>query len=175
MGDARYRPIYDRLARARDRAAQIAGLADDEVIMALAAASETHDAFLANVLATEAMNRMRRSRAITTHLAEGAFAIDAAARITFVNPSLARMLGSTWEELVGRAFGESVGLLRPDGAPIDTSGASPLREALERGAAVEWRGRMVGPGGAFPAALTIAPIVRDGDVDGVVATVRRLP
>lgn len=60
MGDARFDPPLARLRAASDRASALAALNDEEVLQALAASSKFDDAYLANVLATEALNRHRR-------------------------------------------------------------------------------------------------------------------
>lgn len=63
MGDVRFTPHDERVANAADAAEALRRMADEEVVMALAAASRRGDPLLANVLATEAQNRMRRTRA----------------------------------------------------------------------------------------------------------------
>ena len=60
MGDARFDPPLARLRAASDRASALAALKDEEVLQALAASSKLEDAYFANVLATEALNRHRR-------------------------------------------------------------------------------------------------------------------
>lgn len=63
MGDRRFDASYERLLESRDRASAIRAMSDADVIHALAAASRRVDAYLANVLAVEAINRHRRQRA----------------------------------------------------------------------------------------------------------------
>lgn len=147
-------------------------LPDDDVVMALAAASRHRDALLANVLATEAMNRMRRSRVITEHIHDGAFAVDAERVLTFVNPRLAGMLGGDWRDLVGRSLPEAFTLVAPDGQRVEATRSCPVQRALERGRLIEWEGACVGNGAAFDAALTVAPVTAEGAIQGAVATVR---
>lgn len=60
MGDARFEPPLERLRRSADRATEMARLHDEEILQALGAASKESDPYLANVLATEALNRHRR-------------------------------------------------------------------------------------------------------------------
>lgn len=63
MGDRRYDAAYRAVAEAPDRSAAIRDLRHEEVVQALAAASKRMDAYLANVLAVEVLNRYRRQRA----------------------------------------------------------------------------------------------------------------
>lgn len=63
MGDRRFDRAYEKVLAARDRVAAIADLSDTEVVYALAAASRKLDAYVANVLAVEVLNRRRLQRA----------------------------------------------------------------------------------------------------------------
>lgn len=72
MGDRRYEEPYDRVKGAEDRRGAITGLDDAEVLQALAGASRGGDAYLANILATEALNRHRRNAAWCAAIAMGA-------------------------------------------------------------------------------------------------------
>lgn len=65
MGDSRFTAYYERMRDARDRNAELRSMPDEGVIAALAA---SHDPYLSNVLATEAMNRLQRPR-MRRHLA----------------------------------------------------------------------------------------------------------
>ena len=71
MGDVRYDEAYERVADAADRGVAVRSLSHAEVIQALAAASRAHDPYLANVLATEALNRYRRLAAVFAAVALG--------------------------------------------------------------------------------------------------------
>lgn len=71
MGDRRFDAAYRTLAETADRAAVLHAMADDELVHALAAASRRMDAYLANVLAVELLNRQRRHRALTVGLISG--------------------------------------------------------------------------------------------------------
>lgn len=64
MGDRRFDAAYKAVADSSDRSAAIRQLDDEEIIHALAAASRKMDAYLANVLAVEVLNRRRRNRAL---------------------------------------------------------------------------------------------------------------
>lgn len=72
MGDARFDASYERVRDARDRPRAIAALGDAEVILALGGAARTGDAYVANVLTTEALNRQRRLAARFAAIAVGA-------------------------------------------------------------------------------------------------------
>ncbi|HWH08055.1 MAG TPA: PAS domain S-box protein [Candidatus Thermoplasmatota archaeon] len=173
MGDRRYAAHYERIRRAHDRAAAIQGLSDDEVVQALAAASRDRDPYVANVLATEAMNRMRRSRTIALNLAEGAFAVDESLVLTFVNPAMAAMLGGDWGGDARRSMVEAITMRDPSGTPVTGTPACPVRRCLEDGRVHEWEGtiaRLEGPEVAV--SMVVAPIVREGHVDGAVVAFR---
>lgn len=62
MGDVRFAMAFDRLRRSKDLAVTLHGLTDEEVVHALAHASREHAPYLANVLATEALNRLHERR-----------------------------------------------------------------------------------------------------------------
>ncbi|HVL49525.1 MAG TPA: MEDS domain-containing protein [Candidatus Thermoplasmatota archaeon] len=62
MGDSRYGHHLERLKGSDHPDWEVRSLHDDDVVAALAAASRERDAYLANVLATEALNRLRRAR-----------------------------------------------------------------------------------------------------------------
>ncbi|HVM46157.1 MAG TPA: PAS domain S-box protein [Candidatus Thermoplasmatota archaeon] len=115
MGDLRFDAHLERVARAPDRAAAIRGMSDEEIVQALAAASKGADAYLANVLATEVMNRMRRAaelrlaletsearyRALFNVVQEPIVAADMERRITECNRAFERLLGYERGELRG--------------------------------------------------------------------------
>lgn len=75
MGDRRFEAAYRTVVEARDGAAAIRSLSDDELVHALAAASRKMDAYLANVLASELLNRQHRRRSLTVGVVTGAAAI----------------------------------------------------------------------------------------------------
>lgn len=74
MGDARFDPPYSRVRDATDRKAAIGALTDAEVLAALGGASRERDAYLANVLTTEALNRHRRLVALFAAVTYGSAA-----------------------------------------------------------------------------------------------------
>lgn len=173
MGDKRFVTHYRRIRAAGDLPQALDDLSDEEVIQALAAASGESDPYLANVLATEAMNRMRRNRAITTHLAEGALAVGADQVITFANETLTRMLGGTWADYAGRPFRDALVLREPSGRVVTATALCPIARCLVSGETYEWDGEVAGASGAFVrASFHVAPILREGEVEGAVAAFR---
>lgn len=178
MGDRRYERSYAAIAGAADRVQAIREASDEDIVQALAVAAK-QDAFLANVLATEAMNRMHRATAVTKHLGEGVLAVNHEGVITFANPAVEEILGCPAADLMGRPLSESFELYDREGrfVPVDQR---PVRRVLREGERVRWdeaftrdrSGRMV------PVSFVWVPILRDGEVTGAVvalvdATLRR--
>jgi PAS domain S-box-containing protein len=108
MGDARFDPHYARVRDAREPARELRAMSDGEVIAALGGASRACDPYLANVLATEALNRVQRQSAIMAHLGEGVIALDLAMRVAYANPAAERLLGWDQGGLLSRPVHESV-------------------------------------------------------------------
>lgn len=166
MGDARFERPYAELRRSPDPAAMLRRMSDEDVVAALASASRHHDPYLANTLATEALNRVHRLRAAARNLGEGVLTLDLDGVITFANPMAARLLGLPRDELVGAPVREATGLQ-------DTTG---LDAALRAQTQTNEDARMRRADGAwFPVACTTAPIFSTidgegpaGEVEGVV-------
>lgn len=78
MGDVRFDGALNKLRQSEDRLRALRSLTDDEAVFALAAASKSNDRFLANVLATEILNRQRRANAVIAGAIGGALAVMAA-------------------------------------------------------------------------------------------------
>lgn len=74
MGDARFEQPLDRVRVAPDRVRAVAGLDYEDLVLALAAASREREPYMANVLATELLNRSRRgtARVLSSGLGMGA-------------------------------------------------------------------------------------------------------
>ncbi|HWG89934.1 MAG TPA: PAS domain S-box protein [Candidatus Thermoplasmatota archaeon] len=169
MGDLRYEHPYRRVAEADDRVATIRSLTDEEVISALAASVSGGDPYLANVLASEAMNRVRHKSTIVETAGEGLLSLDAQGAVTYANPAAERVLGWRAEELLGEQVHELVHHHYPDGTPFPAAECPLLRIALtgqplERFETVFWtrEGRPV------PVEVTAAPILREGEIEGIV-------
>lgn len=173
LGDKRFIAHYRRIRAAGDQAHALRTLSDEEVIQALAAASNEGDPYLANVLATEAMNRLRRTRAVTTHLTEGALAVGADLVVTFANETLVRLLGGSRGDYAGRPLDEAIVLRETGGRVVSGTALCPITRCLAGGQWGEWEGEVAGVSGEFVAAsFHVAPILREGEVEGVVATFR---
>lgn len=173
MGDTRFEEPYRRVAEATDRLAVLDLMTSEEVVMALAGASRAQDPLLANVLATEAMNRARRSNVVLDNIAEGIVAVDAQRRVTFANPAALDLLGYARDDLIGQDFHELVhGRAGGDHVPLDEC---VIAETLATGRTASWRDHGDGirrkDGTFFPAKLTSAPIERDGERVGAVIVV----
>lgn len=172
MGDTRYNPYLEAIRGAPDQGRAIRQLADDEVVQALAAASKSQEPYLANVLASEAMNRLHRAATVTDTIAEGTYAVNTAGRITFVNPAAERMLGWRRPEVIGTAAFEQLRVEYPDGRSIPDE-EWPAWQRMSEGRAVEGEACFVrGDGSVFPALFAWAPIRHDEDVVGAVLTFR---
>lgn len=123
-----------------------------------------------------AETKLERSRAelakLAAHIAEGVFMVDAALRVTFVNPEAQRMLGWSAEELLGHSCHERFRVRRLEGTPA--AGNRPLvQRAIDEGQVVrgacEWLVRKDGT--MFPVSIVAAPVVEGGRVKGAVVSV----
>lgn len=161
MGDQRFVATYSRVRQSGDVLREIRELPDESVIEALAGASRQQDPYLANVLATEALNRVRRTAAVLENLADGVVAIDPAGVITYANAAATSLLASG--ALEGRALASVLGPFADDVRRVAKTG-DVLR--LDRA----WFRRS--DGGGLRAALVAAPIVQDGDATGIVLAFR---
>ncbi|HWG92420.1 MAG TPA: PAS domain S-box protein, partial [Candidatus Thermoplasmatota archaeon] len=171
MGDVRFERAYRKLVEADDRASAIRSLSDEEVIAAMAAAREGQDPYLANILASEAMNRVRRKGTIVETAVEGLLTQTPDGYLTYLNPAAERMLGWHLEEVVGEPVHHLFHHTHGDGTPFLAEDC-PIRRVGLTGQSVDqfetllWRK----DGTSFPAEQNAAPIIRDGDIEGVVIT-----
>lgn len=167
MGDVRYQPHLEHILREGGRA--VSDLSDDEVVQALAALAGRKDAeapYLANVLASEAMNRLGRARAALLHLAEGVVAVDSEGLCTLANPEAERLLGWSASQLRGSAL---------DALVHDVHEGCAIRRALEGETVRDARERLIDrEGRAMDCAMTVAPVVREGERAGAVLLLRRV-
>lgn len=172
MGDARYQRHLSRLTGAGDPSGEVQRLDDDAVIQALAAASrEQLDPYLANVLATEAMNRMRRSATITSAAAEGLVSLSGEGRVLHANPAAVALLQRASAELAGAHYRDVLCPVDEEGEPLRPD-RCPITRVLRTGERlVRQEVRLLRKGGkVLPALASIAPIQREGTCDGVVVT-----
>lgn len=173
MGDRRFAVPYEAVRDADDRAATLHALSDAEVIEALAHASRRHDPLLANVLATEAANRMERARAIFENLADGLCSVDAHGRITSIDPAAAKMLRWAHNELVGKDEHETIHPKDHAGAPLPKEDCKMLHVLGSGQVARSERDVLTRKDGTtFPISLTAAPMRVDGEVTGLVVAFR---
>lgn len=166
MGDSRFAAYYHQVKEASDTAAAIRDLADEGVVAALAAASRSADPYLANVLASEALNRIRLKDAITRTLGEGVFAVSREGRLTFMNPAAERMLGLRAETLLGQEIHD---VLHPPGK-TDVHEPCALVAALDHGETVREDDTVLATsdGTVLTVSLIVSPVMREGDIDGAV-------
>jgi PAS domain S-box-containing protein len=114
-----------------------------------------------------------RSRLLLQSAGEGIVGADPNGRITFVNPSAARMLGYSIEELVGQSLHDLVHHTRADGSPYPKENC-PMYESYTTGKAnqvddeVLWRK----DGSSFPVGYSSTPVTKEGTVVGAVVTFR---
>lgn len=119
-----------------------------------------------HVLADQLEHQLTFSRAIAGSLAEGVCAIDGVGKITFVNPAAERLLG--WQDADLRTRDAHTTLYGPNAATSHE--ASPFLTVLRTG--VTYRddgGTFVrNDGTSFPVAYSVAPLVVDAHVAGVI-------
>jgi PAS domain S-box-containing protein len=134
----------------------------EEVVQALAAASRARDPLMANVLATEAVNRLRRVCTAIEHIGEGLCMVDEQGQLILFNPAAERITGWSRADVEWRPVGETV-------LPSDLwRKVLETREVLH----VEDEPLLRRTGAPFPASCTLAPVVLGGQVDGVVIAFR---
>lgn len=173
MGDVRFEQPYQRVAEATDRVAAIRSLSSEEVVMALAGASRERDPLLANILATEALNRTRRANIVLENIAEGIVAVDAERRVTYVNGAALELLGYARDELLGRDLHAlvhfmSTGEPMPEEACVLVQTLATGEVAYQRDHGESFRRK---DGSSFIVELTSAPVHDDGAVVGAVLVV----
>lgn len=173
MGDVRFEPAYAAVAQAADRAKAIRSLDDDGVIDALAAASRSQDPLLANVLATEAANRMHRLSAAIDHMAEGFASLDCDGTVRRLNPAGERLLGVRREDALGRSFHALVDHRDGSGQLVPHEECR-LLSVTEHGRPVEAEGEYFvrRDSSRLCVAYTSAPIRSRDEIDGIVVVFR---
>lgn len=173
MGDIRFERPYQQVAQADDRVAAIRSLTSEEVVMALAGASRERDPLVANILATEAINRTRRANIVLDNIAEGIIAVDADRRVTYVNPAALALLGYERDELLGKDLHALVHFMST-GQPMPEE-ACVLVQSLETGEIAHQRDHGDSfrrkDGSLFIVELTSAPVHADGTIVGAVVVV----
>lgn len=174
MGDTRFLEAYERIRDSLNRARELRSLTDESIIGALAAASRELDPFMANVLATEAMNRARRAKAIAASIAEGVLTIDVNARVGYANPMAERLLGLPREEIVGRPLREALRPSLEDGSDLDLARELESVYDNEAGPPLEREDVLFtrADGERFPVSCSMSLVKSDDAIAGVVLAFR---
>jgi PAS domain S-box-containing protein len=115
----------------------------------------------------------RQNELILQSVGEGICGIDLEGKITFVNPSAARIIGWGQEELIGRNAHATFHHTRPDGC-VYPEDECPVRLALQSGNTenVTSETFLRKDGSSFPVEFITTPIVEDGDTIGAVIIFR---
>ena len=173
MGDRRFARSYEAVRDSKDRAATLQSLSNTEIVEALAHASREKDPLLANVLATEAANRMERARAVFENIADGLCSVDARGRIVSVNPAAERMLRWPHNELVGKDKHDTIHAKDEKGRPVGRDECQMLH-VLHTGEMAQSDRDMLTrkDGTSFPVSFTAAPVRVDGEITGMVIAFR---
>lgn len=164
MGDTRYER---HLARVLEHGPDSLGeLSDEEIVQALAALGARaggRDAYLANILASEAMNRLGRAHAIVAHSNVALLSVDLDGASLSANPAAQALLGWSQHELRGIHLHTLV-------HSHDASDPCGFEDAL-RSATPTLRRRSVftrRDGSSVAVEYSIAPIAREGEKSGMV-------
>jgi PAS domain S-box-containing protein len=112
------------------------------------------------------------NRLITTNVAEGLCFIDAAGKLTYMNPAAQRLLGRTEDELRGKVLHEVVHYKRTDGTPLPIEECA-LNETLRSASTVVDReDAWIHKDGRFiPIICSATPIMEHGRITGAVLSV----
>lgn len=173
VGDVRFEHTYRRLLDSARRAELLREMSDVEIVQALAAASRAHDPFLANILATEAENRMRRAGIVAASAPECILSIDQEGRVRYVNDAATTLLGCGRAHLSGRTIWDAIQVFDLDGGelpPERRPSWTALREGHEARGEVQLR---CGSGPLIRCAYIAAPIRRHDHVEGAVIVFHR--
>lgn len=119
----------------------------------------------------EVLRLYRQNQLILDATADGIVGLDLAGKIVFANPSAARMLGYSIEELIDADLHELAHHTRPDGSPYPADECfmlESMRTGSESRLEDEWFWRK--DGRSFPCILSITPIKEDGRILGGVVS-----
>ncbi|HEY1340558.1 MAG TPA: response regulator, partial [Bryobacteraceae bacterium] len=102
---------------------------------------------------------------------DGVFGADREGKCTFINRAALEMLGYSREELLGQDLHARIHATRRDGS-AHSAADCPIRRVLETGVPERLSGDQFfrSDGSSFPADCAVHPVIREGRVDGVVAT-----
>lgn len=173
MGDRRFARPYEALRDAPNRAEALRALPDTHVIEALAHASREKDPLIANVLATEASNRMERARTIYENLWDGLVSVDARGHIVSINPAAAKMLGWAHNDLMGKDKHETIHYKDERGNAVHKEDCQMLHVLRTGDVAKSDRDVLVRrDGSTFPISFTAAPVRVGNEITGLVIAFR---
>lgn len=166
MGDTRFDRSYELLKPAQDRAAAVRRLGDWDVIAALAASSRHHDPLLANILATEAFNRMGRYGVVRDALGDGLLTTGPSGLVEQANPAAVLLLAlPSAADALGRDVHRVVHERSCRECPVTLALAA---HEVSHGETDFLRG----DGSRLEAAFTSAPVRIDGEEHGHVLLFR---
>lgn len=168
MGDARFRRAFERLRDAPSRAEAIRDLSDGDVIAALGGAVDQGDPLLANILATEAQNRLTRPQALAASVGEAILVMDSTWRVTMVNPAAERLLQWRSSELVGSELHATIHTFCTEPGACHLGEAPPPDFFYQNDDALVLRK----DGRSIRVAYTVTPMTRAGTTDGGVVLIR---
>lgn len=124
--------------------------------------------------AEDALHRqLAFTRAITSSVGDGVYALDREGRLTSINAAAQRMLGWTEDELLGAPMHETIHFQRADGVRVLAEDC-PFLSVIRSGMTVRGDDEVFTrrDGAIFPVSCTSAPIMLDGRVVGAVLTFR---
>jgi PAS domain S-box-containing protein len=115
----------------------------------------------------------RERKLILDSVADGICMVDAAGQVTFANPSAARMVGSSAEELNGLPHHDAMGHAQPDGTPFERESCPICRQL----AANRWHQNQTAvfcrrDGSRFAVEYNCAPLAEGDRQGGSVITFR---
>jgi PAS domain S-box-containing protein len=115
----------------------------------------------------------RQNEVLITSVGDGVYGVDAAGRITFINPSAAQMLGSSAKELRGQHAHDRFHAPDGDGVPMPYAGCY-IHEAIAHGdLAMSQEDEYVrADGSTFAVEITASPLIEDSADRGAVVTFR---
>lgn len=102
---------------------------------------------------------------------EGVFGEDRDGHCTFVNRAALEMLGFTREQMLGRKLHPLIHHTKPDGSPYPES-ECPMESVVRTSVPLRGTNEMLyrADGTTFPVEFSSYPILRDGEVEGMVVT-----
>jgi PAS domain S-box-containing protein len=112
-------------------------------------------------------------QAVTAHMGEGLYAVDAQGLVTYVNPAAEALFGWTSAELLGRRMHDVTHYKHPDGTPFPAEECAGLR-VLRGGTPLRDHDDVFirKDGTFFPVVSSSAPLVAEGRTVGLVVVFR---